>query len=602
MKKMFKQLFKDSMVGPIGFITLIIISGILYIVPYIAKEQAKENAFEESQKLVSYIRTFRAYYASNVLKKINKHSELKVNFDHKLKEDTVPLPATLVHDLGVLFTKRTKNSVEMYSNFPFPNREDRVLDKFQQDALAYVLKNKQQTYSQADIVDGKAVFRTAFPDYLSASSCVNCHNHRLDTPKNDWELGDVRGVIEVSVPLEDSHTSANNLTYSILIFIVINLIVLAIYYFIYMRKKNKTLRDKFLNKDKLLSEYKRAVDLGTIVSKADKNGIITYVNDDFIKVSGYTEDELVGKSHNVVRHPDTPKDIFTEMWQKILNKEVWHGDLKNQAKDGHPYYVNATIVPILDEHEEIVEFLAIRYDTTKLHEAIKQANIAEKAKGSFLANMSHELRTPLNAIIGFSQILQRKNTLSDKEKDYISKIHLSGQNLLTLVNSILDFSKIEEGKMDFNPSRVNISELFDEIIVLIESQAKDKKININMIGFNKEHEIFADRQLLKQVFINILSNSVKFTDTNGNVNVKYEFKDSQHLFSLCDDGVGISEEDLKGLFEPFKQGDSAKKSAVKGTGLGLAITHKIITELHNGKITVQSDIGKGSCFNIIINS
>ncbi len=596
--KFYKQLFKESMVGIAGVITLIMLIGLLYLVPYLSYEQSKKDAYAESQRLVSYIKTVRAYYAGTILGKIKSHSDLKINFDHKEKDDTVPLPATLVHDLGALLTQKTENSVQMYSNFPFPNRKNRVLDKFQQDALAFVLKNPKQTFAKEDVVDGKNVFRTAIPDYLSADSCVNCHNFRPDTPKNDWILGEVRGVIEVTIPLEDSLGTAKNLTYSIVGFILLNFSILSIYYFLYMRRKHKKLQETVVNKDKLLSEYKRAVDLGTIVSKSDKLGIITYVNDAFCKVTGYSREELIGKPHNIIRHPDVPQEVFHQMWGKILKKEVWQGDIKNLTKNKSAYYVYATIVPILDEHNEIVEFLAIRYETTSLHEAIEKANIAEKAKGSFLANMSHELRTPLNAIIGFSQLLQRKNTLGEKESSYIDKINISGQNLLTLVNSILDFSKIEDGKMEFDPQETNISSLFQEIIVLVESQAKEKNLHVEVSGFDKEHMLFGDRQLLKQAFINILSNAIKFTPNEGKIDVKYELKNSQHQFSICDNGAGISQEDLAQLFEPFKQGASAQKTAAKGTGLGLAITHKIITEIHTGTIDVDSKLDKGTCFYI----
>ncbi len=600
MKKIFSKLFKESMIGPVSIITAIMLVGLLYLVPYLSQEQSKKDAFKEALRLKTYVTMFRAYYNSDILSKIKKYTDLKVNFDHKLNDKTVPLPATVLHDMSALFTNGTDVGIEMYSNFPFPNRKDRVLDNFQRDSLAFLLKNPDKTFSKEDIIDGKSVYRTSFPDFLTAASCVNCHNARPDTPKNTWKLGDIRGVIEVNVPLQSSFGWAKDLTYSILFFILLNFSILAVYYFLYMKNKNKKLQDKFANKDKILSEYKRAVDLGAIVSKADKSGIITYVNDAFIEVSGYSKEELVGHPHSIVRHPDTPKEAFHDMWKKILNKEVWQGDLKNRAKDGSSYYVYATIVPIVDEHDKIIEFLAIRYNTTNLHEAIEKANIAEKTKGQFLANMSHELRTPLNAIIGFSQILQRKGTLNEKEKNYINKINISGENLLALVNSILDFSKIEEGKMEYLPSQINIDELFVEIMVLVESQAKEKNIKFSLIGFNKEDTIFADKQLLKQAFINILSNAVKFTNNNGNITINYKLINSKHTFSICDDGVGISENDLKGLFKPFKQGDSARKSAAKGTGLGLAITHKIITELHNGDIEVTSELDKGSCFNITL--
>jgi len=598
MKNIVNKLFKESMVGAVSTITALMLIGLLYLIPHLAKEQAKEEAFTQSQRIKTYLEMFRAYYNHDVLSKIKAHTDLKVNFDHKLYDTTVPLPATLLHDMAKKFTEVTDVGVEMYSNFPFPNREKRVLDDFQKESLAYILKNPDKTYSREDIVNGESVYRTSFPDFLTDQACVNCHNSRIDTPRDDWVLGDIRGVIEVDIPLHTSLGSAKNLTYTILIFILLNFSVLAIYYFILIKRKNKKLQKDFVNKDKLLSEYKRAVDLSAIVSKSNKQGTITYVNDAFINISGYTREELIGKSHNIVQHPDTPNETFAQMWETILNKKVWKGGIKNRRKDGSEYFVSASIVPILDEHNEIEEFVAIRFDTTTLHESIKKAHIAEEAKGDFLANMSHELRTPLNAIIGFSQILQRRKTIDEKDKTYISKIYLSGQNLLTLVNSILDFSKIEKGQMDCIMAEVSISELFEDTILLIESQAQEKSIELTLEGFIDTKTIFADKQLLKQAFVNILSNAIKFTPENKEIKIIYKFENFKHHFSICDSGVGISQEDIKELFKPFKQGSNAKRNAEKGTGLGLAITHKIITELHNGKILVESELDKGTCFHI----
>lgn len=598
MKQIFNKLFKESMLGAVTISTSILFIGLLYLIPYLENEQAKKDAFSESQRLSSYIRMFRSYYNSDILSKIKEHTDLEVNFDHRSDKNTVPLPATVVHDLGQLFTDGSTVSVQMYSNYPFPNRDSRVLDTFQKDSLAFVLKNPDKSYSKEELKNGQRVFRTSFPDFLSANSCVNCHNTRADTPKNDWKLGDIRGVIEVSVPLEAKTSSSIGLTSSILLFILVNFIILALYYFIQMRSKNKKLEKDFTDKDKILSEYKRAVDLGAIVSKTNQHGLITYVNKEFINISGYSKRELIGKKHSLVKHPDTDPKIFTQLWQTIQKKQVWQGDLANLAKDGTTYNVNVTIVPILDAENEITEFLAIRYNTTELHKAIKRASNAEKAKSDFLANMSHELRTPLNAIIGFSQILQRRKELQEKEKNYVDKIQLAGQNLLTLVNSILDFSKIEEGKMECHIESLNISQLFTEITTLVEHQAQEKEISLDVSGFTQNDMMMGDKQLLKQAFINILSNAVKFTPKNGHIKILYTLENKKHIFNICDDGVGISKEDISTLFTPFKQGQSAKKSATKGTGLGLAITHKIITELHRGEIDVQSEEEKGTCFKI----
>ncbi len=602
---MLNNFLKEKMATAVIIITTIMLVGLFFLVPYLSKVQDEKDAFIESQRLATYIRMFRSYYNSNILSKIKKNTDLKVNFDHKQFDKTVPLPATVVHDLGGIFTQGTDIGVQMYSNFPFPNRKDRILDDFQKESLAYVLKNPGETYSREDMRDGKLVYRTAFPDLLTANSCVNCHNTRPDTPKTNWKLGDIRGVIEINVPINTSASSAQELTKNILLFILLNFVVLAAYYFVITYRKNKELedsnidlKDKYDYKEKILSEYKKAVDLGAIVSKADKKGIITYVNDSFINISGYTEKELIGQKHSYVRHPDSSKELFSSMWNKILNKEVWQGDIKNKAKDGSDYYVFATIVPILDEKDEIVEFLAIRYDTTDLHTAVNKANEAEKAKGRFLANMSHELRTPLNAIIGFSQILQRRSDLSDKDKTYIEKINISGQNLLTLVNSILDFSKMDENKMEFHPNDISIKKVFSEALIMVETAIEDKKISVSMFDYNDDIILKADEQLLKQAILNILSNAVKFTAENGSIKITHKKEDDKDIFAISDSGEGISKEEISTLFTPFKQGKSAHKNAAKGTGLGLAITSKIIKDLHKGNIWVESEIGKGTTFYI----
>ena len=595
---MINKFFKDSMIGAVVLTTSLMIGGLFIIIPYLTNEQAKKDAFIEAQRVTTYLKMFRTYYNNDILSKIKKNTKLKVNFDHKKYDKTVPLPATVLHDLSSIFTQGSDLRVQMYSNFPFPNRKDRVLDKFQQDSLAFVAKNPDKTFSREEIVDDKVTYRTSFPDFLTADSCVNCHNTRVDTPKSDWVIGDIRGVIEVDIPLQNSFGSSQNLTYSILLFILANFLILAIYYYLQVQKKNKKLKQDYTHKDKILSEYKRAVDLGAIVSKSDTNGLITYVNDAFIKISGYSKDELIGRPHSCVRHPDSSKELFHELWKKILNKEVWQGDIRNRAKDGSDYFVFATIVPIVDEKEEIVEFIAIRYDTTSLHVAVQKANKAEKTKGRFLANMSHELRTPLNAIIGFSQILQRRDNLDEKASDYVKKIHISGENLLTLVNSILDFSKMDEGEMDFNPSDINIKNIFDEILMMFEVSVKEKNMTIDMFKCDGSKNIYADRQLLKQAIINIISNAIKFSDENGVIKITHTKEKSKDTFSICDNGKGMNEDDLSTLFTPFKQGQSAQDNVAKGTGLGLAITSKIIKELHGGDIWVESEVDKGTCFYI----
>lgn len=357
--------------------------------------------------------------------------------------------------------------------------------------------------------------------------------------------------------------------------------------------QNRHLREKV----QLLNEYKRALDESSIVSKTDTRGIITYVNQRFCDISGYRSEELLGQPHNIIRHPEFPSEVFAELWKTIKGKKVFHGIIRNRKKTGEDYYVNSTIVPIMNEQGDVNEYIAIRNEVTELIHAKNAAIEAGEAKSAFLANMSHELRTPLNAIIGFSQILMVKPDTPDATKSFIEKINIAGKNLLALVNTILDFSKIEAGKLTYNPEMVQISELITEVATIIEPMAQKKFIHFNPPEA-LSIELCLDRQLITQVFLNLLSNAVKFTPEYGTVDlrIRYLSDEQTYIFSVCDSGVGISPEDIKILFEPFMQIENQFQKSVQGTGLGLTIVKRIVEDLHGGKIWVESEVGKGSCF------
>ena len=358
------------------------------------------------------------------------------------------------------------------------------------------------------------------------------------------------------------------------------------------------LNEEFSNSQSLLEQYKSSVDRSFIVSKTDKHGIITYVNDEFCKISGYSRDELLGKSHNIIRHPDVDAEVFKELWHTIKDKkEPWFGEIQNRAKDKTVYWTKAIINPILDSNQNIIEYIGIRTDVTELENAMIAALSAEKAKSLFLATMSHELRTPLNAVIGFSQILMAKSDMPQENiRLFVEKIHASGKHLLNIVNNILDFSKIESGKIELNKKDISLEDLVKDTILLLENEALKKEIKITTDYFSNI-TINGDEQLLKQVILNILSNAIKFSNQNSTVALSYEEDEKNHIIKICDSGVGLSQEQIEKLFLPFSQIQEHQNSAIKGTGLGLVISQKI-SKLHNGVIEVTSQEAKGSCFYI----
>lgn len=356
-----------------------------------------------------------------------------------------------------------------------------------------------------------------------------------------------------------------------------------------------------------------AINQTLIMSKADRFGNITHVNDNFCRISGYSREELMGKPHNIVRHPDMPAALFKELWRTITHKQIWQGEIQNRRKDGSSYFVMSYIIPILNRQGEIQEYLSIREDITLivelregLQKALSQAESdkqkaeqANKAKSEFLASMSHELRTPLNAIIGYAQLLSLDITESKAQKQ-ISTILSSSKHLLALINDILDFAKLESGKVQFKFETVSVSDLVLEAVQLTQTQAEQKGITLEMSAMNAQEHIQVDRLRFKQILLNLLSNAIKYNKSNGKVSLDCQQlqKGEQSCLQLNirDTGLGIAANELPHLFEPFNR-LGHENSTIKGTGIGLSITKDLVEHM-NGRIMVESQLGEGTTFSL----
>lgn len=221
---------------------------------------------------------------------------------------------------------------------------------------------------------------------------------------------------------------------------------------------------------------------------------------------------------------------------------------------------------------------------------------AASAKTRFLATMSHELRTPLNAVIGFSHFLKDDAWLAEnpgKAAEYARDICGSGEFLLGLINDILDYAKAAEGKTMLAREQVDARDLLQTALASVRPLAEEKSIGLTAGGFDQLPALMADEIKLKQVFVNLLSNAVKFTPHGGRVSISAHAHDHGVSFSVADTGIGIAPDDIARVFEPFVQADSTLSRVHSGTGLGLPLV-KAITELHGGRVVLDSEPGKGT--------
>jgi PAS domain S-box-containing protein len=236
-----------------------------------------------------------------------------------------------------------------------------------------------------------------------------------------------------------------------------------------------------------------------------------------------------------------------------------------------------------------------------LLEAKMIAEENSRMKSEFLATMSHELRTPLSAIIGFSDILKDEmfGELNNKQKRHVQHINNGGRHLLELINDILDLSKVEAGKMELSREVFSIPDIMKDIRSSVHPLASKKNINLEIINNIETQEMIADKMKFKQIMLNLLSNAIKFTPNNGKVSVIATKKADEISVSVTDTGIGIKKDMQLSIFNPFIQVDSSNKREFEGTGLGLALVKQFV-EMHNGKIWVESEEGKGSTFTFTI--
>ena len=340
----------------------------------------------------------------------------------------------------------------------------------------------------------------------------------------------------------------------------------------------------------------------------DKQGITTFINPAGACLLGYKVDELVGTSiHELIHHTKAdgrlrPKEESLLSCEYAEDKTVHSENELFWRKDGTGFPVELTISPIKEDDKIVGSVVTFKDITARkeseqsLLKAKKEAEKANNAKSEFLSSMSHELRTPLNAILGFSQLLKLKpQSMSALQLEHVQRITQSGEHLLELINEVLDLARIESDKINLSLEPLKIGKLLDELMPLVKPLVKDKNIEIKYLKNEfSELRVLVDRVRFKQVFLNLVSNAIKYNREQGKVEISLTSAADNYLrISVSDQGKGIPEDQRGNVFEAFNR--LKEDNQVEGTGIGLTITQKLV-ELMNGRIDFESVLGEGSCF------
>ncbi|MDD3288202.1 MAG: PAS domain S-box protein [Alphaproteobacteria bacterium] len=350
-------------------------------------------------------------------------------------------------------------------------------------------------------------------------------------------------------------------------------------------------------------------------------GRIVFVNDAFTRITGYSYDEVIGKSPRIVlgNDSDYARATAERIKAALRTNQIFVGEITNRRKDGSDCWVSLSTFPIPDEKGNVKHFIFIERDVTqnKLREEElrrarllkerqqelllqkEKAEAANQTKSEFLANMSHELRTPLNSIIGMTRILM-DTPMSEEQKDIASVVFHSSAHLLDIVNDILDLSKIEANGISLEKIGFDIKALLQDSITTLQPLAISKNLLLvkDFVDISFPY-VIGDPSRLSRILTNLIGNAIKYTDT-GYVQIKalYDTTGPDTIKFTCkiiDTGIGIPENKLESVFDKFVQADTSTTRRYGGTGLGLAITRQLI-ELMGGMIGVTSKVGEGSTF------
>jgi PAS domain S-box-containing protein len=602
-----------------------------------AQQVVRGYAIDMARKQAESVSHFRNFYSSEILPRVKtaQGGQPLVSHLYRDSDHSLPLPATMMIDLGKYLSQAEPgNQVVLFSDQPFPWRvAERRLDDFQLSALRHLAQNPEQPYIREEMVQGLLVLRYAQADRMRPN-CVACHNSYPGSPRTDWQVGDVRGALEVTLPVKSWQSAAThvlNQTFAILLLVLV--LGMTLVWGVTRRLQNalRTTRELSGERERANLQLRREIEerrtverhlrlseskLHSIFESApegivviDTRGTIIQANPAASAMFGYGAEGLVGQDVSVLMAPSGrvqhAQDIRTYLAtgiQHMLNRpRVVNG----QRRDGSAFPLRLSVTETRVDDELyftglMQDFTLIKAHEDELIEARNKAEVANRLKGEFLANMSHEIRTPMNGVLGMTQLVLDSD-LAAEQREHLTLARDSATHLLHIINDILDFSKIESGALELEPARVIPEQILRHTVKSLAGMAEQKGLTLTYSCTPAvPEEALLDPVRLRQVLTNLIGNAIKFT-LQGGVVVRMDASDADAdgevvlRIEVEDTGIGFDPARAESLFNPFVQADGSISRAFGGTGLGLAITRSLVT-LMGGGIRARSEPGHGSVF------
>lgn len=526
-------------------------------------EQNLVNATVNSSKnSLNQYKYLRQYYNHEIISILDELSNVEIDVYAEKKEGMIPLPATMMQDLSSYINAQNSGTlVKFYSNYPFPIRKDRVLDSFEKKSISFLEENKKDVFFERSIYDGKDSVRVAIADVFSNQSCVNCHNSLSNSPKKDWKLNDVGGVLEMIVSIEDIVSKNKENTFHSSLIICLFLIVLLFIVYILI---NTSILKPLNNIRKHIMKIK----------------------------NGDLDNKLILNNNNELDELSSNIDSMRISLKGTINSLE---NTKNDLEDSH-YELEVSLENLKNTQEKLIE-------------SEKMAFL-----GSLVAGVAHEINTPIGiGLTGMSHFLKTTTEIKDKydaelmtEKDFENYVtesieigNLIYSNLQRTAQLIKSFKQVSVDQISEEKREFNLKKYTEGILLSLSSVIKKTKLTVKL-EIDSSISINSYPGILSQIITNLIVNSTihGFEEKEKGL-IIIECREIENKIQLIykDNGKGINQENLKKIFDPFFTTNRHKG----GTGLGLNIIYNLVTSQLYGTIVCNSKENEGVEFIIEFN-